>query len=113
MQSEVNSTAIGLLGALASVYPRRFCSRKEDFVKLYVKLIISARTKPLVNLLVSCIIAVKAAEYALQSSIYNLQSLSKPAVRFVDHDDLKTTLLPSIQKSLLRNAENILPGIQQ
>lgn len=39
------------------------------------------------------------------------QGLSKPAVRFVDHEDLKATLLPSIQKALLRNPENILPGI--
>ncbi|XP_071180493.1 stalled ribosome sensor GCN1-like [Mytilus edulis] len=62
---------------------------KGPFLEIFVKHLLGSRTKPQIQLLVSC----------------------KDILRHCSHDDMKGQILPAAQKSMLRNPEVILESV--
>lgn len=62
---------------------------KDAFLDVFVKQLLGSRTKPQVQLLVSC----------------------KDILKHCSHDDMKGQIIPAAQKAMLRNPENVLQSI--
>uniref|UniRef100_M3XH46 Stalled ribosome sensor GCN1-like N-terminal domain-containing protein n=1 Tax=Latimeria chalumnae TaxID=7897 RepID=M3XH46_LATCH len=91
---EPNQSYLGMLGIVV-----QFCSTQKDLttvnkhqsalVELFVKTVLMSKTKPQKHILDNCV----------------------PLLRHFTHQDFKETVLPTLQKSLLRSPENVIETI--